>query len=151
MLQRCDQFYCGAKVTFWLSDSASLEAFKKMTVAKGKTAGQRLAMCLVEIDDDEQPKIPVQEKPKGGALSVWLALRCKEQGFWDFVEAKGYAPVNSEQDCNEAVKLFLGIDSKSEIDNDKEAEARFHSMIRLPYSRWLLGDKNGLAQQVGEV
>jgi hypothetical protein len=79
------------------------------------------------------------DKPKGGFLSQWLALRCKEQGFWDFVEAKGYAPVNSEQDCNDAVKLFLGIESKAELDNDKEAEARFHSMIRLPYAEWLMG------------
>jgi hypothetical protein len=79
------------------------------------------------------------DKPKGGFLSQWLALRCKEPAFWEFVAKKSCGQVNSEQDCNDAVKLFLGIESKSELDNDKEAEARFHSMIRLPYAEWLMG------------
>ena len=43
----------GAQVAFLLSDPEELEAFKRMTVAKGKVAGQRLACVLVEIHDDE--------------------------------------------------------------------------------------------------
>jgi hypothetical protein len=79
------------------------------------------------------------DKPKGGALSQWLALRCKEPAFWDFVANKSCGEVLNEDECNETVKLFLGIESKSELDNDKEAESRFHSMIRLPYAEWLMG------------
>jgi hypothetical protein len=79
------------------------------------------------------------DKPKGGFLSQWLALRCKEPAFWEFIAKKSFGPVASENECNSTVKLFLEIESKSEIDNDKEAEARFHSMIRLPYAEWLMG------------
>lgn len=46
----------GCKVTFWVQDSESLEPFKAMTVAKGKTAGQRLMAVFVEIGYDELPK-----------------------------------------------------------------------------------------------
>lgn len=132
----------GAKVTFWLADSASLESFKAMTVAKGKTAGQRLAMCLVEIGDDEQPKEPIEpEEQKGGLLSQWLALRCKEFNFWVFIQTKSSSPnlIVSYSSCDYEVKLFLGIKSKKELDNDKEAENRFHEMIRIPYAKYLAG------------
>lgn len=43
----------GAVVSFFLSDPADLEKFRGLTVAKGKTAGQRFACVLVEIGDDE--------------------------------------------------------------------------------------------------
>lgn len=134
----------GAKVTFWLNDSQALDAFKSLTVAKGKTAGQRFMMVLVEIDDNEQPKAPVtidSDKPKGGFLSQWLALRCKEPEFWAFVESSymNCLAIENEIECNDATKVILKIESKTELDNDKEAEARFHRIIRLPYAQWLAG------------
>lgn len=78
---------------------------------------------------------------KGGALSQWLALRCAEHQFWEFVSNKSYAAkhISSFAECDADVKLFLGIESKRELDNDKEAEQRFHKMIRLPYAEWLMG------------
>lgn len=45
----------GAVVSFFLSDPEDLEKFRGLTVAKGKTAGQRFACVLVEIGDDELP------------------------------------------------------------------------------------------------
>lgn len=82
------------------------------------------------------------DKPKGGFLSQWLALRCKEPEFWAFIEdkhdiVKGW--VDSSEKCNELVKEYLDIESKSEIDNDADALKRFHEMIRLPYANWLTG------------
>jgi len=81
------------------------------------------------------------DKPKGGFLSNWLALRCKEPEFWQFVAAKSYGIVTSEAECDRTIKLFLEIESKTELDNDKEAEARFHTMVRLPYAEWLTGKR----------
>ncbi len=52
----------GIKVTFWLADEASLEYFKNATVRKGKTAGQRYAAVLVQLQDDETPD-PQSVKP----------------------------------------------------------------------------------------
>jgi len=43
----------GAQVNLLLSDPDELAAFKRMTVSKGKVAGQRLACVLAEIHDEE--------------------------------------------------------------------------------------------------
>lgn len=45
----------GVTVTFWLPDTADLDAFRALTVRKGNQAGHRFACVLVEIGDDEQP------------------------------------------------------------------------------------------------
>lgn len=68
----------GATVTFWLADPASLDAFRGLTARKGNTAGQRLAMVLVEISDQETP-VPQPEKPKEpiGELCRLAVMWCK--------------------------------------------------------------------------
>jgi hypothetical protein len=83
------------------------------------------------------------DKPKGGFLSQWLALRCTEPAFWEFVYTKSHCPhlISNFEECDAEVKLFLGIQSKKELENDKEAESRFHKMIRLPYAEWLMGKR----------
>ena len=76
-------------------------------------------------------------EPKGGLLSQWLAIRCGEPEFWEFVKAKTNAPaISSAEMCDAEVKLYLNILSKKEIDNIKQAEQRFHEMIRKPYMDW---------------
>lgn len=55
----------GAQVAFLLSDPDELEAFKRMTVTKGKVAGQRLACVLIEVDDETMP--PVKTADSGPA------------------------------------------------------------------------------------
>ena len=124
----------GAKVTFWLSDADELAAFKQMTVAKGKTAGQRLACVLIEIGDDEQPNQPEPAKAeelKGGPLAKLAGMWCQSK---DFLEWLG-VPTPSE------ARLFIleecGIDSRAELDHHQSAAAIFHNNIREPYSKWL--------------
>ena len=83
------------------------------------------------------------DKPKGGFLSQWLAMRCNEPQFWEFVQAKSYSPktINSYESCDAEVKLYLQIESKTEIDNDTDALKRFHELVRLPYASWLAGKR----------
>jgi len=83
-----------------------------------------------------------QDIAKGGFLSKWLAIRCGEPNFWRFLESAigiNEYVINGEVSCNVWVKEYLDIKSKREIDNNKEIEARFHSMIRLPYAEYLRG------------
>lgn len=126
----------GAKVTFWLQDDTDLEAFKAMTVAKGKTAGQRLALVAVEIGDDEQPK-PVMGKPmtaipKGEKLS-WLAVQfCNNPHFWDF------AGVSGELAAREWILRMSGcVNSRSELDSNEDAALLFHANVRKPFRNWM--------------
>lgn len=102
-----------------------------------------LARLTQEAATVHAQKETIDDKPKGGLLSQWVALRCKEKEFWDFVSAKGYGLVDSEQNCDKILKRWIGIDSKTELDNDSQAEARFHNMIRLPYAKWLAGARGG--------
>lgn len=88
-----------------------------------------------------QKETVADSEPKGGFLSQWLAMRENEPEFWLFIESKinNAVSINDVGTCDEVVKRLLGIISKREIDNYKEVEARFHSMIRLPYADWLRG------------
>jgi hypothetical protein len=86
----------------------------------------------------------IEQDAKGGFLSQWLAMRCNEPEFWRFIENKlainnGFI-TNLEQ-CDVEVKEYLLIESKKELDNNKEAEARFHSLIRRPYADWIAGKR----------
>lgn len=119
----------GAKVTFWLQDADDLAAFKAMTVAKGKTAGQRLALVAVEIGDDEQP-VQRHEKPKGGELARLAGQLCQSAQFQEWCEAE-----NAEA-AAEWVREVCGIDSRSELDHDDEAANRFHELVRKPFVAW---------------
>lgn len=120
----------GAKVTFWLQDSEDLDAFKAMTVAKGKTAGQRLAIVAVEIGDDEQPVQPAQceEKLKGGELAKLAGIFCDNPTFQDWCGA------SSIQEAAEWVRKTCGVQSRAALDHSEEAAKRFHGLVRIPFS-----------------
>ena len=114
----------GAKVTFWLQDPADLEAFKRMTAAKGKVAGQRLALVAVEIGDDEQP---VQPRTRVGPLALLAIQLCKNPEFQTFIE------VESESAAAEHIKTECRIESRTELDTDQDAARLFHAKFRVPF------------------
>lgn len=119
----------GAKVTFWLQDADDLAAFKAMTVAKGKTAGQRLALVAVEIGDDEQP-VQRHEKPKGGELARLAGQICQSAQFQEWCE------VESAEAAAEWVRNTCDIESRAELDHDIGAANKFHRLVRLPFLEW---------------
>ncbi|MFY1885177.1 hypothetical protein ACOTCJ_25770 [Achromobacter xylosoxidans] len=126
----------GAKIVLQLADADDLEAFKLMTVAKGKVAGQRLAIVAVEIGDDEKPKPvmgkPMTDIPKGEKLS-WLAVQfCKNPNFWDF------AGVSGELTAREWILRMSGcVNSRSELDSNADAAQLFHVNVRRPFRNWM--------------
>lgn len=132
----------GAKVTFWLPDAESLDAFRTLTTKKGNTAGHRLMAVLVEIGDDEQPVEP--EPPKVGPLAYWLVRRCGEPEFWGWLRNAIGGPVQTPAQAASAVKMILGITSRKEVDADPDKARLFHERIRGPYSKWCLA--RGIAQ-----
>jgi len=126
----------GAKVTFWLKDSEALEAFKRMTVAKGKTAGQRLACVLVEIDDDEQPKVPTkadeemyraEPSQQLTGLALLAVQWCKTPSFRSFLG------VETEEEAKQSVINTCCIQSRKELMNNPQAQDKFLKFIRQPY------------------
>lgn len=132
----------GAKVTFWLPDAESLDAFRTLTTKKGNTAGHRLMAVLVEIGDDEQPVEP--EQPKVGPLAYWLVRRCAEPEFWGWLSNSLGWLIRTPAEAASAVKMILEITSRKEVDADPEKVRLFHERIRGPYSKWCLA--RGIAQ-----
>lgn len=137
----------GAKVTFWLSDSTALEAFKRMTVLKGKTAGQRLACVLIEIGDDEKPVSQIEgtlESPSIAAstekltgLALLAVQWCNDAGFRDWF-LEGYdAEAKTALRAKMNMLEMCGITSRKELSHNEDAIRIFDSSIRQPYMVYL--------------
>jgi hypothetical protein len=102
---------------------------------------------LVEVGDDEKPVDPhLNPQIKGvqsnnlGPLAYWLVMRCNEPEFWAFLTAEvvpGQVVNNSDQAAG-IVKSLLGVQSRKGVDGSKIAETRCATLLRGPYSRWLL-------------
>ena len=119
----------GCRVTFWLEDSAALDPFRFATVRKGKTAGQRYMMVLVEVDTDEQPV----QHPSNAAH-----LKLTSDDFLEYAQAQG--PKRDDWDpmrAKEWAKYAINIDSLSQLDTDPAALERYHRQIVVPFSKWL--------------
>lgn len=134
----------GAKVTFWLRAPEDLDVFRGLTVAKGKVAGQRLAMVLVEIDDDEQPKesAPKKFEPPVGPLCMLAVRWCQSPQFrrWCWEGYVGGDPELGDTTEIGARRLILdecAIASRKELDTNAEAAAVFNDKFREPFMAWL--------------
>lgn len=60
-------------------------------------------------------------------ISTWVALRCKEPLFWQFLQ------VPNEAGAIHQVRTLCGVASRAEFDRDPAAEARLHRLIRIPF------------------
>ena len=122
----------GAKVTFWLSDPAQLSAFRGMTERRGKTAGQRLAMVLVEINDDETLADEPPSTTKLGPLCALAVAWCSDAPFlaW-WQRQRGH--MAGDVDVRGDILATCGIKSRRELDADARAAAVFNDVFRLPY------------------
>lgn len=64
-------------------------------------------------------------------LSTWLALRCQEKQFQQFLR------VPDEATCARVVRALCDIQSRAEVDTNPEAASRCHELIRKPYTAFL--------------
>lgn len=128
----------GAKLTFWLPETSDLEVFRGMTARKGHRAGQRFAVVLVEIGEDERPVEPVaQEAPaeapvrqKGGELARLSGWWCGDELF------RHWLGVDTAEDAAENVRMACGITSRAELDHNADAAQEFHRIYREPFRQY---------------
>jgi len=121
----------GAKVTFWLSDDQDLGSFRRMTVKKGKVAGQRLMCVLVEIDEQEQPVVQTRAFSSEAHLMVtgpyyqaFCRATVKGAASWDPARCKRYA------------KWLIEVESLSELDSNPAKAKLFRDVIQRPLAEW---------------
>jgi hypothetical protein len=128
----------GAKLTFWLPESADLEVFRGMTARKGHKAGQRFAVVLVEIGEDELPVPPPvvrptpapAPKPKGGELSKLAGRWCADEMF------RHWLSVDTAEQAADAIRIPCGVTSRAELDHNADAAQKFHRYFREPFIRY---------------
>lgn len=126
----------GAKVVLQLADADDLESFKLMTVRKGKVAGQRLAVVMVEIGDDEQPVQQPEPKSRPGELCVMACTFCADPKFWEWADKISEEVIEGENGAKQFVLNMCGVLSRKELDAQPTAAERFHRTIRTPYLAW---------------
>lgn len=82
-----------------------------------------------------------QEKPKGGELSKWAAMRCQEPLFQEWLKRQfslswehsiGSTPTER---AASTIRGVCSIDSRADLDNDQAAAQRFHELIRGPWQK----------------
>lgn len=120
----------GRTGVFLFDDESEQHPLKAFTTKRGKRAGTRFAMVLVELNDDETTV--VQEKPKGGPLSQSAAQLCENETFRKFVSFKYGERVD---DCAAWLRMHCGIQSRAELDHKPEAAKRFRELMR-EYREW---------------
>jgi hypothetical protein len=125
----------GAKIVLQLADAADLESFKAMTVRKGKVAGQRLAVVMVEIGDDEQPVPQSEQKSRPGELCVMACTFCADPQFQYWASTQCGA-CDTEAEAKRFILGMCWIESRKELDTSAVASGRFHKYIREPYLAW---------------
>lgn len=79
-------------------------------------------------------------KPPLGPLALWLAQRCREHLFWNFLnelhEFVDGDEIESESDCAQAVRDLLGVNSRREIDENADASLKAKRLMNR-YHAWL--------------
>ena len=101
-------------------------------------------MALAALQTAKSTQAP---QPKGGEISHWVAMRCQETGFqkWltdEFGECEeSESMASSEAAAAVIVRRVCGIKSRADLDGDEDAAARFHSLIRVPFSKVVLHEK----------
>lgn len=96
------------------------------------------AMALAALKTQAQQPA---ERPKGGLLSQWAALRCQEPVFQDWlmsrfsdvwVNSSGNTPTEK---AAATLRAVCAIESRADLDNNEQAAERFHQQIRGPWQK----------------
>lgn len=79
------------------------------------------------------------DKPKGGPLAKWAAIRATEARFQEWLD------VHSEEAATKRIKSICGIVSRTELDNDPAAQRCFKRQIMDPWRAYCA--QHGIAEQ----
>ena len=126
----------GQQVVFAVQDRDALESFI------GKE-GKRFMAVLVEIGDDEQP---VESKGRGKLGDLcWRAVQwCADPEFQKWiVERADLVNKPSEEVAKNVVCSWCLVESRKDLDTNRDAADRFNRLIRAPYQKHLIA--RGLA------
>ncbi len=143
----------GHSAKFFFSDT-DLDAnpMAEFTVRRGKRAGTRFHMILIEIQDDEEPVNQDQRKKLEQATDTeptgktgkrrQAGMLCRSPEFHGYLRSLGYIKDTHSESFRESIaKEFVlrvvGIKSRKELDTEPEAWIRYQNEVMRPFNRYL--------------
>lgn len=99
--------------------------FTTARTSSGKKMGQRYAVVLVEIGEDEQPV------RKTHAQMAFLL--CKDPAFWYFLNERSFVTVDSEESARACILEGCKATSRSAFDKDPAARAAWLTLFYNPF------------------
>lgn len=128
----------GRTGVFLFDDESEQHPLKSFTTKRGKRAGTRFVMVLVEIAEDETP---VQQEKKGGPLSQSAAQICENEQFRRFLLDKyserfsASTCLSDAEEAAQVLRIICRIQSRAELDHNPEAAKRFQELMK-EYREW---------------
>ena len=86
--------------------------------------GSRYMVGMLPVDDHDRP-IKGKDMEEGERAVQSAGMLCRNMKFQKWMVQQGYAYTMSEDDCAEALKVHCGIESRSELKDNREARALF--------------------------
>ena len=126
----------GRTVTFLLPEDDEHHPFRAATVKDGKRAGQRFAIVLVQVGDDE--------REVGPSPSQTAAILCKDPQFWRWADERSFMDVKSEAQARQFILDQIGIKSRSELDSSPPMHAKFLDQILNPFNEYRSNINRGM-------
>lgn len=121
----------GAWVKFRLPDETHLEIYRgKNRAGRTQKWGQRYQMMLIEINDDETPMQPEQDKqPKPMKLSQIAGALCHDEKFRAWCVKQYGDPCPDEAAAAQLIREVCAIDSRALLDVNQEAASVFRELL----------------------
>jgi hypothetical protein len=117
LLQWAESSTRGRTITLLLPEEDETHPFRDYSFKSGKRSGQRFMCVFVALGDDEQP----EPEP----LSKEAVMLCKNPAFWEWASSSVWTTIDSEESAKDFLCQQLSITSRSELNTDEQAAARF--------------------------
>lgn len=123
------------RISFDFEPNQAQDAFR-LFAAPGTQVAIAALKAGTYIEQQAQP-----EKPKGGELARLAGIWCADPKFWAWIGTvsqgvtQGY--VTNEAEAAEWVRKMCDIESRADLDHNKDAGDYFHQLIRRPYTEFL--------------
>ena len=91
--------------------------------------GARYGVAMARIEDNETPKQYDNRVKKSGIL-------CRSRKFQLWLKKENELTVDSEEDAVEAIHRICGINSRTELNGNRDAQHKFDEMVN-DYEQWI--------------
>mgnify|MGYP003649929833 FL=1 len=123
------------RISFDIEPMHAQDAFKLFAAPGTPAAIAALAVGYAQKVDTLQE--PVQKtlesiQVKGGPLSIEAASMCRNPEYWK------YAGLSNESEAAKAMREYLDIETRAEIDHNEGAKERFIKDFRAPFMKYLI-------------